>query len=133
MGLLDKFLGGGKPKILVVDDDPGIRDLVKDLLTIEGYDVHLAEDGMEGLARLKKTHFDLIISDVHMPRLEGPDLLAVIRGMPEYKTQPVMMFSTTGEIETLNKLFALGALEFIPKPFAAADLLAKVRAHFTKK
>jgi two-component system chemotaxis response regulator CheY len=134
MGLLDRlFNRPQKRRILVVDDDPDVRNLVSDLLNIEGYEVHMAVDGMEGLAKLKKGGFDLLISDINMPRLTGPELLKVIRASPDLKSQPVMMLSSEGMIDTLNDVFAMGVVTFIPKPFQAHELLTKVSAFFASR
>jgi CheY-like chemotaxis protein len=134
MGFFDRFFN--KPKrrrILVVDDDPDVRNLVSDLLSIEGYEIVMAVDGMEGLAKLKKGGFDLVISDINMPRLSGPEMLKVIRSSPDLKAQPVMMLSSEGMIETLNDVFATGVVTFIPKPFQAHELLTKVAAFFASR
>lgn len=129
MGLLSSLWEKRKPKILAVDDDPMVRDLVKDLLTAQGYDVHTAEDGLQGLARFKQERFDLLILDCRMPRMDGTDLLAAIRATPEGKKQAVIMLSSEKMMGTVVRAFELGIIEWIPKPFAAKDLLAKVVAH----
>ena len=133
MGLFDSLLGKSKPRILVADDDPDVRNLVKDLLTIEGFDVETAEDGLEAMALLKKHKFALLISDVHMPRMEGPQLLKVIRATAEGKTQPVIMLSSEGMIGTVNEVFEMGALAYLPTPFQPAQLLEKVHAVISKR
>ena len=135
MGLLDRFLKKrpAKRRILVADDDPNVRNLVTDLLTIEGYEVVQANDGMEALARLKKERFDLLITDVHMPRLEGPQLIKILRTSQEHRDQPIMVLSSEGMISTLNEVFEMGALAYLPKPFQAHDLIAKVTAFFAKR
>ncbi len=68
-----------KPQVLVVDDDPSVRDSVARLLMSAGYDVAAAEDGLEALSQLNKAMPDIIVSDLNMPRMSGFDLLAVVR------------------------------------------------------
>lgn len=114
MGLFDAFLQKkAKPRILVADDDPNIRNLVVDLLSIEGYDVTEVHDGMEALAALKKGKFDLLITDINMPRMQGPELIKVLRTSSEHKAQPIIVLSSEGAIPTLNEVFELGALASI--------------------
>ena len=133
MGLFDAFLQKkSKPRILVADDDPSVRTLVGDLLSLEGYEVVEVHDGLEALAALKKGRYDLLITDINMPRMQGPELIKVLRTSSEHKGQPIIVLSSEGDIPTLNEVFELGALAFLPKPFQAHQLLAKVSAFFTQ-
>lgn len=129
MGLLESLWGRRAPKILAVDDDPMIRDLVKDLLSTQGYQVDTAEDGVQGLAKFKNGRYDLLILDCRMPRMDGTEMLDAVRATPEGKKQAVLMLSSEKMMGTIVRAFELGIIEWIPKPFASKDLLAKVIAH----
>ena len=129
MGLLADFWARGKPKILAVDDDPSIRELVAFVLTERGYHVETAEDGLQGLEKFKKGTFDLLILDCRMPRLDGTQLLDAIRATPEGRKQAVIMLSSENMLGPIYKSYELGIIEWIPKPFSAESLLAKVNAH----
>jgi CheY-like chemotaxis protein len=134
MGFLSKltaWLNRSKPgvrRILVVDDDPAIQELVRDLLEPMGYAVETAGDGVQGLAAYRKKKFDLLILDGRMPRVGGLELLDTIRSSPEGAKQPVIMLSGEGMLGPINKAYALGITAWIGKPFTAKDLFAKVEA-----
>ena len=117
------------PKILVVEDNAEILDLVQDVLTASGYRVTTAVDGVKGFACFRKEKFDLLILDCNMPRMGGSELLELIRGTPEGRKQPVIMLSAERQLDPIYKAYDQGIVEWIPKPFAASVLLAKVEAH----
>ena len=116
------------PKILVVDDDLAIRNLVKDILETRGYKVEMAADGLQGLARYKQGSFDLLILDSRMPRIDGNGLLDAIRSMPGGADQAVIMLSAENMLGPIGKSYELGIRDWIPKPFTAKTLLTKVDA-----
>ena len=132
MGLLDGMFKK-KPRILLADDDPSVRSLVADVLATQDYDVVAAEDGVEALALFQKGKYDLLILDVHMPRLEGPQLLEAIRALPGGKDQAVMMLTSEKLTGTINKVFELNAVDYMFKPFGVKDLLVKVNGYFAAK
>jgi DNA-binding response OmpR family regulator len=112
--------------ILVVEDDPSITMGLELNLKAEGFDVFLAHDGEEGLARAREENFDLVILDVMLPRLNGFEVLRALRG--EGHDVPVLMLSARGaEIDKVMGL-ELGAEDYVTKPFGVAELLARVRA-----
>jgi DNA-binding response OmpR family regulator len=112
--------------ILVVEDDPSITMGLELNLKAEGFDVFLAHDGEEGLARAREETFDLVILDVMLPRLNGFEVLRALRG--EGHDVPVLMLSARGaEIDKVMGL-ELGAEDYVTKPFGVAELLARVRA-----
>ena len=127
MGLLGDLLKS-KRRILVADDNPAVRDLVSDVLSAEGFSVTATKDGQEALEAFAPDKFDLLILDVHMPKLEGPELLAKIRALPGGKEQAVMMLTSEKLSGTIAKVFELNAAEYMFKPFQVTDLLLKVNA-----
>ena len=112
--------------ILVIEDDPSITMGLELNLRAEGYDVILAHDGEEGLAKARQEDIDLLILDVMLPRLNGFEILRVLRG--EGNETPVLMLSARGaEMDKVMGL-ELGAEDYVTKPFGLAELLARVRA-----
>jgi DNA-binding response OmpR family regulator len=112
--------------ILVIEDDPSITMGLELNLKAEGFDVLLAHDGEEGLAKARNEDFDLVILDVMLPRLNGFEVLRALRG--EGRSVPVLMLSARGaEIDKVMGL-ELGAEDYVTKPFGVAELLARVRA-----
>ena len=113
-------------KLLVVDDDPALSRTLRRALTVEGYDVECAADGSEALQRLAAAHFDAVVLDVAMPRLDG---LAVCRHMRERRDRtPVLMLTARDAIGDRVSGLDAGADDYLVKPFALAELNARVRA-----
>jgi two-component system response regulator MprA len=113
-------------KLLVVDDDPALSRTLRRALTIEGYDVELAADGSEALQRLTAQHYDAVVLDVAMPRLDG---LAVCRRMRERRDlTPVLMLTARDAIDDRVSGLDAGADDYLVKPFALDELNARVRA-----
>ena len=129
MGFFSRLWRKRAAKILVVEDSPEIRELIKDVLTLSGYDVTVASDGLQGLACFKKDKFDLLILDYNMPRMGGAELLGLIRAAPEGRKQAVIILSAEQMLDPIYKAYDHGIVEWIPKPFTSADLLKKVVAH----
>ncbi|QIG44971.1 SpoIIE family protein phosphatase [Nocardioides anomalus] len=121
-------LVGGRPRVLVVDDNPDVRDYVSELLA-EQYDVTTAVDGEDGLDRARADVPDLVLTDVMMPRLDGFGLLQALRDDEVTQDVPVVMLSArAGEDGTLEGLEA-GADDYLAKPFTARELMARVRSN----
>jgi CheY-like chemotaxis protein len=131
--MFGNLFGRGKPKILVADDDEIVLSLVVELLSGQGYEVESVFDGLQAVNRLKKERFDLLIMDVHMPNMDGPQALDVIRLMPNAKDLGVIMLTSEGSMETFMHAFEKGAFAYLPKPFSPAKLIEKVQAFFEKK
>lgn len=112
-------------KILVVDDEELIRNVVKEYLQLENYTVDEAGDGDEAIAKTSKTDYDLIIMDVMMPKKDGFQTVKEIKKM---KDVPVLMLSARGE--EYDKLigFDLGIDDYVTKPFSPKELVARVKA-----
>ena len=112
-------------KILVVDDDPNIRELVRIFLRNEGFDVYEASDGVEALATLETLKADLVILDVMMPNMDGWELLRELRA---YYDVPSLMLTAKGETAQKIKGFQLGTDDYLVKPFEPLELVARVKA-----
>lgn len=110
-------------KILVVDDEQGMRSLIRSFLTAEGYEVHEASNGMDALRLLDKISVDLTIIDIMMPFMDGYELLGEIRKSFEL---PVIVLSAKGEEWDKVKGLKLGADDYVSKPFYSDELIARV-------
>ncbi len=95
--------------ILVVDDSLNTREIEKSILELEGYSVVTADDGIEGLERMKEQHFDLIISDIDMPRMDGITMIENIRKDRMYKNTPIIVVTSYTDPKTLAKMRQAGA------------------------
>ena len=114
-------------KILVVDDEPAVRESLRRALELEGYDVELAEDGEEALARLVlPAQPDAVILDVLMPGIDGLDVCRRLRA--DRNEVPVLMLTARAEVDSRVAGLDAGADDYLPKPFALAELLARLRA-----
>ena len=109
--------------VLVVDDDPAMRQLLRDELRSEGFDVVLATDGVEAIRALGERRPTAVVLDLHLPRLDGWTVLSRIKSDPDLATLPVVLISVE---EQRARGFALGASEFLVKPFEPDRLVAVV-------
>jgi two-component system nitrogen regulation response regulator NtrX len=114
-----------KPRILVVDDEPAIRDMMRMILEYEGYEVLLAGSGQEGLNVAERESPDLAFLDIKMPGLDGLEVLSRLRGTNE--TLPVVIVSAHGSTTTALEAGRLGAFRFIEKPLSKDYVLDAVR------
>lgn len=112
-------------KILIIDDERAIRNTLKDILENEQYKVETAENGEEGLDKIKKTHFDAAICDIKMPKMDGIELLTHLKN--DGIDIPVIMISGHGNIETAVEAVKLGAYDYISKPPDLNRLLITIR------
>ena len=113
-----------KAKILVVEDNPATRELLREFLFEEGYTVKVARDGKEALLRVRKDNFDLILTDVKMPRMDGIELLKELKKIiPDTK---VVIVTATADSEIGVEAIKLGAYGHISKPFNLDTVLQKV-------
>ena len=111
--------------IMVVDDEPGVRKLLKRCLEPEGYDVITASDGDSALAAMRKCQPDLVVLDILMPGLDGFDVLELIRQRSDI---PIIMLSGKQEVTTVRDALILGADDYLRKPFHTRELVARIRA-----
>lgn len=118
-------------KILIIDDERSIRNTLKEILEYEGFKIDEAIDGEEGLAKISKEKYDLVLCDIKMPKKDGMEVLAEIqKNKPELVT---IMISGHGNIETAVECTKLGAFDFISKPPDLNRLLITVRNALDKK
>ncbi|MEZ5282447.1 MAG: response regulator transcription factor [Acidimicrobiales bacterium] len=118
-------MAGGVPSILVVDDDPKIRDLVSSYLAAEGYEVAGASDGAQAIQRVRALEPDLVVMDVVMPGIDGIEALRQVRTFSD-----VYVIMLTARSEETDKLIGLsvGADDYLTKPFSPRELVARVKA-----
>jgi two-component system, OmpR family, response regulator len=114
-----------RSRILVVDDEPEIRDFVVRALTADGYDVDAAGDGADGLRHAAARDYGLVILDLVMPETDGRAVLS--RFQHDHPGQPVVVLSCVSDVTTKVECLDLGAADYLTKPFALAELLARVR------
>lgn len=112
-------------RILVVDDEEKIRNVIKEYAEFEGYEVSEANNGMEAVNICKNEDFDIIIMDIMMPKLDG---FSAIKEIKKIKNIPVLMLSARGE--EYDKLFGfeIGIDDYVVKPFSPKELMARVNA-----
>ncbi|HKJ05073.1 MAG TPA: response regulator [Geopsychrobacteraceae bacterium] len=115
-------------KVLVVEDSPTMRQLIVFALKrIRGLQIVEANDGVGGLKKLSAEKFDLILTDINMPIMDGLKLVSLIRNDPQYKVVPVVVITTEGAQEDRDRALALGANEYITKPIQTAKIIEVVR------
>nr|WP_298874472.1 response regulator transcription factor [uncultured Mogibacterium sp.] len=117
-------------KLLVVDDEAKIREVIKEYSEFSGYEVTEAADGMSAIGLCKLNDYDLIIMDVMMPKLDG---FSSVKEIKKFKDIPVIMLSARGE--EYDKLFGfeLGVDDYVVKPFSPKELMARVNAVITRR
>lgn len=109
-------------KILIVDDEPSLRELLKDFLQLAGHFVETAETGMDGLTKLRGGRFELVTLDVDMPSVSGLDVLRLIRRDPKLADIPVLMCTGHDMMSSVDVAFEEGATGYIVKPFDFATV-----------
>jgi two-component system, chemotaxis family, chemotaxis protein CheY len=114
-------------KILVVDDSNSIRDMVNFTLKSAGYETQEARDGQDGLNKAKASAFDLVITDVNMPIMDGITLCQELRKLPNFKFTPILMLTTESSGDMKLKGKAAGATGWLVKPFNPEKLLATIK------
>lgn len=113
-------------KILVVEDDQGIQEFLKELLLDNGYAAETASDGVQALNLIKKSQPDLVILDLGLPNVTGEAVCTEIR--KKYPDLPIIILTAKDDVTDIVKGLNLGADDYITKPFVADELLARIRA-----
>ena len=103
-------------KLLIIDDERGIRNTLREILADEGHEVEVAENGKQGLEMAQTKAFDLIFSDIKMPEMDGIEVLKALKEGDEAVETPVVMISGHGDVETAVQALKLGAYDFLLKP-----------------
>jgi len=114
-------------RILTVDDSASVRQMVSFTLQKAGYEVAEAVDGRDGLGKAAGGKFDLIITDLNMPNVDGIQLISSVRKLPGYSFVPILMLSTESQAEKKDEGRKAGATGWIVKPFNAEQLVAVVQ------
>ncbi len=115
-------------KVLIADDEQNIVISLEFLLRREGFEVFVASDGEEALARLRADKPDLVLLDVMMPKMNGFDVCQAIRADPDLADMRVLMLTAKGREAEVSKGLGLGADAYMTKPFSTKELVAQVRA-----
>ena len=114
--------------ILAVDDSNTVRKMIESVLRSQHYAVVTAADGLEALESLERSPCDLVVLDINMPRMDGLSLLKAIRERAEWSKLPVLMLTTEGQESDRDTALAMGATDYLTKPFKPAQLLERVAA-----
>ena len=120
------------PRVLVIDDDPVIVQLLRVNFEIEGFDVVSAGDGREGLERAKVDQPDIILSDIMMPRVDGLELVSTLKQDPDTRHVPVILISAKAQNADVQRGLELGADDYVTKPFDPLELIDRVNAALAK-
>ncbi|BDG60335.1 response regulator [Caldinitratiruptor microaerophilus] len=115
-------------RILVVDDSNMTRKMVISILSREGYQVDSAGNGLEALERLYQTAYDLVITDINMPQMDGLEFLRQVRQESQYGRLPVLVLSSNSSPEEVQRTLRAGASLYLIKPAPPEKLLESVRA-----
>ncbi|WP_026533933.1 response regulator transcription factor [Arthrobacter sp. H14] len=119
-------------KILVVDDDPDIRDLVALKLSSAGHEILTADDGAEALELATGQHFDAIVLDVMMPGISGIDVVKSLRGSEPAIQTPILLLTARNQERDIEAGFAAGADDYVVKPFSPRELQTRVNVLITR-
>lgn len=114
-------------RVLAVDDSKTMRDMVAFTLKREGFDVVEAEDGVHGLEQSQSGDYDLVISDVNMPRMDGITMVGKLRESPKFQSTPILILTTEADAQKKAAGKAAGATGWIVKPFDPGQLVDVVR------
>ena len=117
----------GKPRVLLVDDEPSIVKMVGKRLEIEGFDVLVAMDGQEALTKAQGERPDLIILDLMLPKLNGYEVCTMLKQDTRYQQIPIVMFTAKAQDKDEKLGMECGANAFVRKPFRAQELMEKIR------
>jgi len=122
-----------KSKLLIVDDSSLYRELLSRRLLQEGYDVHCAADGAEGLYKIESEAFDMVLLDIMMPKPDGFEVLREVRRTHPMDTLPVIMVTANDDSQRMVKALGLGANDYFPKTLDPLVALARIAAHLAIK
>jgi len=114
-----------RKKVLIVDDESGMRHMLSVLLEREGYDIETAENGQEGLNKIKSEDYDLVLCDIRMPEMDGLSFLE--RAKSVSRNVPVIMMSAFGNVDTAIEAMKKGAYDYVSKPFKADEILLRLQ------
>ncbi|MGH9279299.1 MAG: response regulator transcription factor [Acidimicrobiales bacterium] len=116
------------PRVLVIDDDPVILELLRVNFEIEGFEIVVAGDGVEGFEQAKSERPDVVLSDIMMPRLDGLGLVKRLRADPATRAVPIILLSAKAQSLEVEAGLEAGADDYITKPFDPFELIDRVNA-----
>ncbi|MFH0937748.1 MAG: response regulator [Planctomycetota bacterium] len=115
-----------KPKLLVVDDEPDVRNMLLEILMMHDMEVTPAEDGSQALQEVARECFDLCVLDVAMPGLDGLEVCRRLRAIPFTRALPVLFLTAHQDAKTINDAFTVGATDYLIKPVHSTLLWVRV-------
>jgi len=115
------------PKILIVDDDVTITELMKAVVSMEGFEPTIVNDSTHAIEVIHSVNPDVITLDIMMPKLSGLELCALIREDPKFANIPILIISAKVDLETRQKALQAGAKGFVTKPFRIDDLISTIK------
>lgn len=118
-------------KVLIVDDVQLNLDLMKEILSEQGYMIATAKNGKSAIAKAKAHKFDLILLDIVLPDIDGFEVCSHLKSNPQTQDIPIIFLTAKKEKDSIIKGFQLGAVDYIPKPFSKEELVARVNFHLT--
>jgi len=119
--------------VLIADDDPDIRELVRFKLEQAGHEVTAVPDGAAAMSAHENSTFDLVLLDVMMPRMTGLEVCAALRADPAMSSVPILMLTAKAQERDVDSGFASGADDYILKPFSPRELLTRVNAALSRR
>ncbi len=119
-------------RILIIEDEKDIRDLLQHYLKREGYQVENAPDGSTGLKKISQEKFDIVLLDLMLPQVEGLEVCRILRSKPETAHIPLIMITAKGEEADRIVGLEMGADDYITKPFSPREVVARVKALFRR-
>lgn len=120
-------MGSSSKKILIVEDEPNVRNFVKVYLEFEGYQVVEAKNGKEGLDQVKAEQPDLVVTDIMMPEMDGVTFYKTLRQDEKTKNLPVIVLTVKDEFEDIKYAYLIGVDEYVTKPFDPQQLVRKIK------
>ncbi len=113
--------------VLTVDDSPSVRQMVRLVLGSAGYEVAEATSGSDGLAKARARRFDMVVTDLNMPGMDGLTLIRELRGLPSFRGVPIVFLTTESDPAVKQQAKAAGATGWMTKPFQKEQLLSVVQ------
>lgn len=112
-----------KPRVLVVDDNEDVRDLLRLHLVAGGFDVEIAENGQQAIDSIASAPPDLMLTDLNMPGMDGFQLIEAVRANPSHRNMPIILLTAHSDVTVVRRGMDLGADDFLTKPVNSKDLL----------
>lgn len=111
-------------RLLYADDEPALRELVQNHLSLEGFEVETAADGVEAIEMINKTRYDLVLLDVHMPKKDGVEVLKYIKN--KKITSRLIMLTGDGDPHIVSECAKYGAMDYLTKPYNYHELIEAI-------